>query len=634
MGVVPLWAGAGGVGVPASDDGCAAARWTGGAVGGVALWAGAGGVGVPASDDGRAVARCTGGVPDAVPLSAGAEEGVLSPDGCAAARWTGGVVGVAPLSVGAVAAGSPLPDGAGVRRAGASAAAALPGRAGEPDGRAAARWTGGVVGGVALWAGAGGVGVPASDDGRAVARCTGGVVGAVPLSAGAGVAGLAGLPVPDGAGVARRAGASGAGLDGRAAARWTGGAPGAVPPWAGAEGDGLPPPGRRTGAAGAVASADAPGAGAVPGAGTARWTGAPVGAGAGVTESWAGEAPPAGAEPGSARSASADEGAVPEDDAVPEDAGAASVVRRLAGNALRCTAADPDGALVSDCRGRGAAGGGGTGDTRTPRGAWAGVLAGTAGDAVPAERARWTGVAEGVADDDVVAAGAAPGVGADLPDVPDAPPRALGAEPLGADGAVAGASAGIARSGATGIRCTGGEPAGRARGVDEVCRADESKAPDSRLSPAAGSSTAGEGARVNDGSCHVGRRPPKAASATPVRSVPVARWIGGRPVQAATATGAAPGGADAALPPVPAPGCEPVSAGGPVSEGEPAADAAAPPPFPFPPPSSRRPRSRSRSPTDQPSAVPRVTRDAIWSVYRRRSWCSRSRIASRLQWKW
>ncbi|MZE47677.1 hypothetical protein GTY49_33015, partial [Streptomyces sp. SID5477] len=65
-------------------------------------------------------------------------------------------------------------------------------------------------------------------------------------------------------------------------------------------------------------------------------------------------------------------------------------------------------------------------------------------------------------------------------------------------------------------------------------------------------------------------------------------------------------------------------------------------PFPSPPPlslpappiPSRRLRSRSRNPTDQPSAVPRVTRDAIWSVYRRRSWCSRSRIASRLQWKW
>jgi hypothetical protein len=583
-------------------DGCAAARWTGGALGVVPLSAGAGGVELAAPDDGGVVARWTGGVPDAVPLSAGE-----------------------------VAAGFALPDGAGVRRTGLSAAAPLSGRAGEPDGRTAARWTGGVVGVVPRSAGAEGVGLPVPDDGRAVAaRWAGGVVGAVPRSAGAGVAGL---PVPDGAGVARRAGASGAGLDGRAAARWTGGVPDAVPPWAGAEGDGLPPSGRRTGAAGAVVSADAPGAGVVPGAGTARCTGAPVGAGAGVTEPWAGEAPPAGAEPGSARSASADEGAVPEDDAVPEGAGVGSVVRRLAGNARRCTADDPDGALVSDCRGRGVAGGGGTGETRTPRGAWAGALAGTADDAVPAERVRWTGVAEGVADDDVGTVGAAPGVGAGLPDVPDAPPRALGTEPLGPAGAVAGASAGIARSGATGIRCTGGVPAGRARGVDEVCRAEESKAPDSRLSPAAGSSTAGDGARVNDGSCHVGRRPPKAASATPVRSAPVARWIGGRPVQAATATGAGPGGADAALPPVSAPGREPVSAGGPVSEGEPAADAAVPPPFPFPP-SSRRPRSRSRSPTDQPSAVPRVTRDAIWSVYRRRSWCSRSRIASRLQWKW
>nr|WP_167469781.1 hypothetical protein [Streptomyces rubrogriseus] len=477
--------------------------------------------------------------------------------------------------------------------------------------------------------------------GRVVARWTG-----VVLSLGAVVAGL----LPPGCAVPGPAGAPvGVGPDGRAAVRWTGGVPDTEPLFAGAGAEGVPPSGRRTGAAGAVPSPDAPGAGVVPGADTVRWTGAPVGAGAGVTEPWAGEvlpagaepwageALPAGAQPGSARSASADEGPVPDDaapdDAVPEDAGAAPVVGRLAGNARRCTAGDPDGALVSDWRGRGAAGGAGTGVTRTPREAGAGGFAGTADEAVPAERARWTGAAVGAVDD-VAAVGAGPDA-ADLPGVLDAPPRALGAEPVGAVGAVAGAgaSAGIARSGATGIRCTGGGPAGRASGVDEVCRADASKAPDSRLSPAAGLSTPGDGARVNDGSCHVGRRPPKAASATPVRSAPVARWIGGRPVQAATATGAGPG-ADAAGPPAPGSGREPVSAGGPVSGGGAAAEAAVPPPFPFPSPPSRRPRSRSRSPTDQPSAVPRVTRDAIWSVYRRRSWCSRSRIASRLQWKW
>ncbi|MGV9915392.1 hypothetical protein [Streptomyces tendae] len=43
----------------------------------------------------------------------------------------------------------------------------------------------------------------------------------------------------------------------------------------------------------------------------------------------------------------------------------------------------------------------------------------------------------------------------------------------------------------------------------------------------------------------------------------MARWIGGRPVQAATATGAGPG-ADAAGAPAAASGREPVSAGGPV----------------------------------------------------------------------
>ncbi|MEU5740259.1 hypothetical protein ABZ784_19995 [Streptomyces tendae] len=320
------------------------------------------------------------------------------------------------------------------------------------DGRVVARGAEGVPGAVPLLPGAGGEGL-LPPVGRALARWTG-----VVLPLGAVAAGL----LPPGCAVPRPAGASvEAGPDGWAAVRWTGGVPDAEPLFAGAGVDGLPPSGRRTGDAGAVASPDAPGAGVVPGADTARWTGAPVGAGAGVTERWAGAAPPAGAEPGSARSASADEGAVP------DDAGADPVVRRLAGNARRCTAGDPDGALVSDCRGRGAAGGAGTGVTRTPREAGAGALAGTAGEAGPAGRARWTGAAAGAVDD-VAAAGAGPDA-AGLPGVLDAPPRALGAEPVGAVGAVAvaGASAGIARSGATGIRCTGGAPAGRARGVEE-----------------------------------------------------------------------------------------------------------------------------------------------------------------------
>ncbi|MGW7282602.1 hypothetical protein ACWGIV_30845, partial [Streptomyces sp. NPDC054844] len=116
----------------------------------------------------------------------------------------------------------------------------------------------------------------------------------------------------------------------------------------------------------------------------ARWTGAAV---AGVPAGAGGAAGPApdgraGPAPGSPRSPSGDDGAAP------EESGRTFVVRRLAGRARRCTAADPDGALVRDCRGRGAADG--TGDTRTPRAAWAGVLADAADDAGPVARARWT----------------------------------------------------------------------------------------------------------------------------------------------------------------------------------------------------------------------------------------------------
>ncbi|GGS03566.1 hypothetical protein GCM10010220_65010 [Streptomyces parvulus] len=212
--------------------------------------------------------------------------------------------------------------------------------------------------------------------------------------------------------------------------------------------------------------------------------------------------------------------------------------------------------------------------------------------------------------------GAVAGAGLRGPCAAAGPPRAPGTSPAGAA-----VSAGIARSGATGIRCTGAVPCtGRTGAFRE---AEESKAPDRRLSPAAGFSTAGDGAPVNDGFCHVGRRPPKPASATPARAAPVARWIGGRPVQAATAVRVA-----GAFAPLPASGPSPASGSG---RAETTGDAVSPPPPSTP---SRRPRSRSRNPTDQPSAVPRVTRDAIWSVYRRRSWCSRSRIASRLQWKW
>lgn len=98
---------------------------------------------------------------------------------------------------------------------------------------------------------------------------------------------------------------------------------------------------------------------------------------------------------------------------------------------------------------------------------------------------------------------------------------------------------------------------------------------------------------MNDGFCQVGSRPPNPASATGP-PVPSARWIGGRPDQAAATTGRR-------------------------------ASTGASGPFPFPesPASSApdprpRPRTRSHSPTRQPSAPAEaaalVTRDAISAV--------------------
>ncbi|MFC8305640.1 hypothetical protein ACFUJV_03540 [Streptomyces olivaceus] len=585
----------------------------------------AGWAGVPPFRAGGLVVRA--GVPG-VAASVGAGLAPVAVPESREARWTGVPDEPAPSCAGSL-----------LRRAGVPGAA-VPPDAGAPESRGA-RWTG-VPDEVPL-SPAGAAARGAGRDGGTAERCTGGVAaGPSPLTRGARCTG-----VPDGV---PRDPVSGA-APGRAAARCTGG-PAGEPVAAG---------GRCCGRTARCAGASGAAAGGVEGA-------------AGVPpERPAGEGLSAGAAPGSPRSPSADEDAVPDeavpdeavpddavpDDAVPDDAvpdeavpdvsGAGLPVRRLAGRARRWTAGVPDGALVRACRGLGAAGG--TGVTCTPRAARTGGLAGAEDDADPAERARWTGVAEAAVDAaaedglgaEVGVAGAGAGAGA-----PDAPPRAPapreppaapevrlaegetegvegeaaegegrapGAGPVGAVGA--GASAGIARSGATGIRCTGAVPAPGASGVDGFRRAAGSNAPDSRLSPAAGFSTAGDGAPVNDGFCHVGRRPPKPASATPARAPPVARWIGGRPVQAATATGAGP--VEAAVPP-------PVSGAAPVSGPEPASGsgragaadaAAAPPPLPSAP--SRRPRSRSRNPTDQPSAVPRVTRDAIWSVYRRRS---------------
>ncbi len=392
----------------------------------------------------------------------------------------------------------------------------------------------------------------------------------------------------------------------------------------------------------------------------ARWTGAPVGAAARTpdgpvpgTERAAGDAEGAGAAeaaeaveaagtpreeadagaeaaPGSPRSPSGDDGAGP------GEPGTAPVARRLAGRARRCTAAATDGALVRDSRARDAAGG--TGVARTP---WAprataptGAVGAEGADGT-AERDRWTG-GRGAGDDaDVAAADGDRLRPAGTVVAADDDADAGEADADAADPGPGPGPGGIARSGATGIRRTAGSPPGDAdgrpregRSGSAAGRADSVNAPESRPRPAPGSRTAGDGAPLNDGFCHVGSRPPNPESATPVRPSPVARWIGGRDVHAATATapdGPAPPGTSTASD-VPA-----VLAVAVVPSGTEVLASAAGLVEPAPP---SRPRSRSRNPTDQPSAAPRVTRDAICSVYRRRSWCSRSRIASRPQWKW
>ncbi|MFD4258071.1 hypothetical protein ACFWR9_10675 [Streptomyces sp. NPDC058534] len=298
----------------------------------------------------RGTARWTG-VPDAV----------LPPDGEEVPPW-GGVAGVVGVPVDA-----PLP-GAG---------------AGRFDRGDTARWTG----------------VPEEappPEGR-VARCTGG-------SGGPGVPEAA--LSPDGEGDLRTGALDAAPSpeevpppEGRVA-RCTGGAGGPGVPEAALSPDGEAD--LRTGALDAAPSPEEAG-----GRGTDRWTaGVSVAAGpcccgrtarctggsgdaggdAGVVaavsppDSGAGAAGPAGAEPGSARSPAPDEGAVP------EDFGGVSAVRRVEGRARRCTGGDPDGALVSGCRGRGGAGG--TGVTRTPRAACADGFTGAADEADPVERDR------------------------------------------------------------------------------------------------------------------------------------------------------------------------------------------------------------------------------------------------------
>ncbi|MET9359025.1 hypothetical protein ABZY14_39890 [Streptomyces sp. NPDC006617] len=409
---------------------------------------GAGGVVGPGS---RAV-RCTGAAGDDVPRSCAGAGGVVGP-GSRAVRCTG-----VPLSRAGVVVGRAGGVGAGPLPSPGSRAVRCTGAAGDDVPRSCV--------------GAGGVVGPGS---RAV-RCTG-----VPLSRAGAVVGRAGgvgagpLPSP-GSRAARCTGVLGAGVldegvpDDRVL---DDGVRDDVPP---SRTGVVPPPdrgsARRTGMSegGRVpepasgAGVFAPGAAAVR-ADAARCTGGSAGAGEPADGGCccAPAARCAGA-PGPARSPSVDEGAVRADD------GGVSAVRRLAGRDRRCTADAPDGALVRACRGRGAAGG--TGVTRTPRADWAGVFDGVAAVAAgvdPAARAaRWTG---GVAVDPVDGVGpgadAAPRAPPRLPPgaAPAADVRVAGTGAAGAPGAAS--SAGIARRGATGIRCTGGVPGGGARGVDE-----------------------------------------------------------------------------------------------------------------------------------------------------------------------
>ncbi|MEU4984623.1 hypothetical protein [Streptomyces sp. NPDC021969] len=408
-------AGAGGVVGPGSR----AARCTGVPLARAGVVVGrAGGVGVGPLPGSRA-ARCTGAGGDDVPRS------------CAGA---GGVVGPVSRTVRCTGAG-----GDDVPRSCADAGGVV-----GPVSRAA-RCTGVPLSRAGVVLGrAGGVGVGPPPDSRA-ARCTGvldeGVLGEGVLDDGVPDDGVRDDVPPSRAGVVS-------------------------PPERGSDRRTGMSEGGRVPESASGAGVFAPGAAAVR-ADAARCTGGSAGAGE-PADGGCCRVPAvrcAGA-PGPARSPSVDGGAVREDD------GGVSAVRRLAGRDRRCTADAPDGAFVRACRGRGAAGG--TGVTRTPRADWAGVFDGVAAvadgaGAGPAARAaRWTG---GVAVDAVDGVGpgadAAPRAPPRLPPgaAPAADVRVAGTGAAGAPGAAS--SAGIARRGATGIRCTGGGPGGGARGVDE-----------------------------------------------------------------------------------------------------------------------------------------------------------------------
>ncbi|MFG2777161.1 hypothetical protein ACGFY7_04775 [Streptomyces prunicolor] len=84
----------------------------------------------------------------------------------------------------------------------------------------------------------------------------------------------------------------------------------------------------------------------------------------------------------------------------------------------------------------------------------------------------------------------------------------------------------------------GSSPAGRPRLGTARTGAAGSEEPAIRALRSA-SSTARNPVPVKDGFCHVGRRAPNPASATPVPPTAEARWIGGNPGQAARATAGA-----------------------------------------------------------------------------------------------
>ena len=180
---------------------------------------------------------------------------------------------------------------------------------------------------------------------------------------------------------------------------------------------------------------------------------------------------------------------------------------------------------------------------------------------------------------------------------PKEPPRARGPDtrrPVRASALVP------ARNGTAGTAAArpanGNSPAGRPR--LGTARAVAAVGADPAI-PAlrSASNTARNPVPVKDGFCHVGRRAPNPASATPVPPAAEARRIGASPDQAATLT---------AGPAEPIEPVEPVEL--PESESglalTPAATA----------PSARRPRNRSKNPTAQPSVPARVTRDAISPV--------------------